>query len=126
MIPKDLWEQVQGREWEVDDLLKLVNSNNYGKSKACYLYALLDKDLSIAGVLWIHQDFLERSLTVQVLSVKKGFQFHKVIRDMIDFMRQLKDTTGMKKVRWRTTRPKAFEKYGLVRTKSVLMELKED
>ena len=133
-IPAKLFEQVKGYDFSPEQLAK------YGASvmttPGTYLFVLVDERHVMHGVLWTRIDFVDQTLDVFLLSVQKAYQGDSVLPAVLKFLRELQAQerpklakVGVelkKKIRWSTTRPKAYEKVGFKRSKLVMMETIEE
>ena len=133
-IPKDLIEQVKDRDYPVERYIKYLESSLLIQTKEGptlnplnHVYVVTDKDKHVVGYLWFTIDSLSEALFVQHYSMKKEYWNSKKSIPMVkEFLKEIRDGAGLKKVFWLTSRPKAYEKHGFKRSKRVLIEVSEE
>ena len=122
LIPPYLFEQVKGRSWSVDGFLR--DAPVYSSSPTNLIFVFADKDHIIQGFLWATVNVFTKNIDGQVLSLNKKYWFKGAIRYAIDFLKILRTQLGLKKICFRTSRPKAFERLvGAKRSPRVIMEI---
>ena len=87
------------------------------------LYGLFNEERELKGFLWATASPVDKCIYGNILSVDRLYQnngtyIHEAIKELKQ-VRKILEFTGIK---WVTTRPKAFERYGFKRSKAVLME----
>lgn len=118
-VPEYLLQQIKPRDWSISQFYELNL-----KRPTALLYVLIDNVGSVKGFLWLAIDVFNRAVNGMVLSIDRQYQGKgKYVYKTIDLMKDIRRRFGLKKIRWITTRPKAFEKYGFKRSSAVLMEV---
>lgn len=120
LVPRFLLDQVKNRDLNVDFLYSVgdqITGNPFN-----LLYAISDKDSRIAGVLWATVAPIESTIMTHIISMGKEYQDKTIIPAAMDFLNKIRDELGLKQLKCITTRPRAFEKYGMKRSKNVIME----
>lgn len=117
LVPRYLFEQLEHREWDVDRVYKastLINSN-----PCTMLWALMNDNHEIKGVLWCNLNYLTDVIDCYVLSIDKEYQGQgKYILKTVELLKPFK-----KKIKCITAMPEIFEKLGYKRTKYIYMEV---
>lgn len=129
IIPKHLFEQVEGRSWSVDRFYKYAPAI-LSSGTNCF-WALVDEDNSIKGILWVVIDILSQKLNVIVFSVDKEYQHESDLEMARDFLRQYiedfnKTENGItlkETINWVTTDPDKFDDIGGRLPKTVMVEV---
>lgn len=131
-IPTYLVEQIKERDYEVErfyhwqranatiskDGIRIPNPYNH-------LWVLVDKNRKTKGFVWCTTDTLTKDLMIQNFSVDKNYwKKGEAVRKLKDHLLQVMNENGLPKAVWFSKRPKAYEKYGFVSTKTVMMEYK--
>jgi len=129
LIPKYLFEQIEGRSWSVERLCKfaptlLVND-------ASRVWKLVNGEQETKGVLWAVIDILSEKLNVIIFSVDEEYQSNGSLKNTRDFLRQfIKDFNKIdgelklkEKINWITARPEMFDEIGGQRPKTIMMEV---
>lgn len=122
IIPRRFFEQVKDLDWNIDRLYLM--SEQVCSNPCNLIYVLYDKENVIQGVIWAQINLLSENLCIMLLSVDKEYQGAngaaiEAARFALDSIRR---EAGLKKVLWTTTRPRAYEKHGFKRSKSIAME----
>lgn len=121
LIPRKLMQQVKNQDLNVD-LLYSAGEQITGNPFSL-LYAIADKESRIVGALWATVAPLENTIWVQILSVDKDYQNKSIIPGAMDFVKRVRDELSVKLVKCVTTRPRALEKYGMKRSRNIIMEV---
>ena len=121
LIPKYLLEQVKGSDINWDTVLKLNNDINSNPLTILYVWAD-DKNI-IKGFLWGELALISERLVMIVLSVDKKYQHSDINKVLQELMREICGSLNIKSCIWCTTRPRAFERVGYIKSKRVLMEI---
>ena len=129
-VPKDLIEQIKHRDYTVDDFYKFHMNNCEvmidGKRRLnpfSHLYALLDPDFKVRGVMWFCVDALTKDIIVQTYSVEKEYWGKgKAVQKLADMIKSVKRDGNLNKVYWINQYPKHSERHGFKRSKNILME----
>ncbi len=116
LVPRYLFEQVE-RDWEVDAVYKASDFIN--RNPTTMLWVLMNDNHEIKGVLWCNLNYINDSIFSHVLSIDKEHQGQgkysiKAIEELSKFK---------KKIKWLTTTPEVFEKFGYKKSKYVYMEV---
>ncbi len=133
-IPREYIEQIKEREYEVDRFYEFqkaicmkqeddkVSLNPYN-----LLFAIVDTNNRVKGVLWMVIDVLGNSLVINTFSIDKAFWGSgEAIQLVRDKALEIKEGAELERIYWITRCPKHSEKYGFKRSKNVLMEYKEN
>jgi len=134
LIPRQLFEQIRARDWEVDTLYRygpLFVTNQFN-----LFWVMTDTTNVIKGVLWATIDPVVKAIAVNIVSVDREFQkingslrksqselLLKVKEHLQVYREELKKKSGFElkdKILWGTTRPKAFERSGAKRYRTVM------
>lgn len=123
IIPRYLFAQVkENADWDLDFLYKYANM--LASDPLTLVYVLADKDYRIKGVLWAAINPLVKTIPVYLLSVDKEYQDRgSPILYAFEFLTEIKEKMGFKKIEWPTTRPRAFERLGFKRSGITNMEV---
>lgn len=121
LIPKYLFDQVKGRQWSVQRFLD--NAPMFAGDPTNLIFVLADKSHLIQGFLWSTVNVFTKNLDCHILSVDKKYWNQGITRATIDFLKNLRTGLKLKKITFRTTRPRAFARYGAKASKSVVMEV---
>ena len=126
IIPKYLFEQVEGRSYTVDRLYKLapfvVNTNHF-------MWVYVNDENEIKGVLWITLDILSEKVNVIVFSTDKEYEISRTevlefLRDFIAKFNENSEYVELKdKVNWVTNEPDSFKELGGKVPETVLVEV---
>jgi len=133
-IPRYLVEQVRDRDYSVDEFFKYQELNCTIQSKDgptlnpfSHLYALVDPENIVKGFLWFVIDPLSKDLIINTFSVDKEYWGKgKAVTRLSDHVKEILKKLKIKKAYWLTNYPKHSERHGFKRSKSVLMEYKEE
>jgi hypothetical protein len=122
LIPRYLFEQVKPDDaGEIEELY-----GDWGlvmaRSPLSLLYAMADEDHKVRGVLWAVVDPITKTVTVQILSLDKAYQDRKAVGHAREFLEKIRDRLKLNQIRFCTTRPKAFERFGCRKSDHILME----
>ena len=123
LIPNHLLKQVKGTSFNWD---RLIESSPMLHMNSCQLlYAMVDKDNVIFGVLWAEYDSINEWVYINAYSVDPDFQDGKLIDRGVEVLQEFVvdelESVNIKKFACATTRPKAMEKNGWRRSDAVLM-----
>jgi len=123
IIPRYLFAQVkENNDWDLDFLYDYAD--DLAKDPLTLIYVLADKDYQIKGVLWAAINPLVKTISGYLLSVDKEYQDRgSPILYAIEFLTEIKEKIGFKKIEWPTTRPRAFERLGFKRSGITNMEV---
>lgn len=124
VVPRRFFEQARDlKGWNLDRLYSY--SSSICSNPCNLIYALHDEGRVIRGILWARIDILSEELFVVLLSVDKEYQgANGAAIDAAKLaLEEVKRTAGLKRITFLTTRPKAYEKHGMKRTKAVIMEV---
>ena len=133
-VPKELIEQVRDRTYEVDDWYKyqeiicLHQTVDGPKlNPLSMLYVIADEGNKVVGMLWAEVDALGKTLVIQTFSMNKKYWVRgKAVELLSKKGKEIAKECKLKKIVWCTNYPKHSERYGFKRSRSVLMEYKEE
>ncbi len=120
-IPRELFEQVKDVEFNIDLLYK--SPSGFLNKANTMFYVLTDNEDKIKGVLWAYINILTEKIQVNILSIDKEYQFSDALEKTLEFVRSWQGKDENLKIQIITTRPHAYEKAGLVKSKQILMEI---
>ena len=123
LIPRELFEQVKEKDPDVilENLYKfgpmqLTNDRNF-------LYVMVDPKQNVKGVLWAGVNDFTEILEVSILSVDKEYQNNGACKTSLEFLQNIQQKLGLRKVRFMTNRDKSYkDKYERVYKKEGLRE----
>lgn len=120
-IPRELFEQVKDVEFNIDLLYKAPSRfiNNVNTK----FYVLTDNGDVIKGILWFYVNLLTEKIQVNILSVEKEYQFNDAIEKTLEFVKSLQSESENLTIQIMTTRPRAYEKSGFVKSKQIILEI---
>ena len=78
---------------------------------------------NVKGFMWASINPLTGKIDVQMLSVDKKYFGRGIVGEAKNILEKIQTKHGLKGIVFKTTRPKAFEKYGFKRSETVLMEV---
>ncbi|GAF71285.1 unnamed protein product [marine sediment metagenome] len=125
LIPRTLLEQVKEIDSEEIDRIYTFGPM-FASNPLTLLYALVDAGYKIKGVLWAEIDVIDAIIFIRLLSVNKEYQSQngQLLNKAKDWLFNLKTGPKLKKeIHFLTTRPGAFEKIGVRRSKRIRMEI---
>tara|TARA_R110002126_G_scaffold77229_5_gene192676 strand:- start:2954 stop:3499 length:546 start_codon:yes stop_codon:yes gene_type:complete len=133
-IPKYLVEQIRDRQYSVDDFYKYQEINCLVDSVKGptlnpfhHLYVLVDEENVVKGFLWFVIDALSKNVIINTFSMDKQYWGKGLaVKRLSDHVKEIINKLKLKKVYWLTNYPKHSERHGFKRSKSVLMEYKEE
>ena len=133
-IPKILIEQIKDREYEVDDWYKYQESisvrktdNGMQLNPLSLLFVITDEGNKVVGMLWCEVDMLGKTLVIQTFSMdKKYWGRGKAVSLLSNKAKEIAKECKLKNIMWINAYPKHSERYGFRRSRSVLMEWKEE
>lgn len=133
-IPKVLVEQVRDKDFTVEDFYKYqemvcLQNGNEGPvlNPLNHLYVLVNDENLTKGFVWFIVDPLTKDLVINTVSVDKEYWNNgKAIKKGLEFIKGIRDKAKLNKIYWITNHPKHAERYGCVKSKSILMEYKEE
>lgn len=129
-VPKYLIDQIKHKDYTTEDFFKYqeINCLISGKeghvlNPLNHLYALVDPENLVKGVLWFIIDPLSKEMIINTFSVDKEYWGNgKAIDRLANHVKEIKKKLKIEKVYWLTRYPKHSERHGFKRSKSVLME----
>ncbi len=122
MIPRYLLEQVKELPWEVDDFYRQWPLY---QGPLQFLYAIVDTDMIVKGVLWFNVLPMSRTLHVALISLDKAYQSQGYLTNLIiPFLKDAMAKLGIDKAIWHCTpgHVRAFERLGFSASDFVMME----
>lgn len=133
-IPKYLVEQIKQRDYSVEDFYKYQELNCLVKGEKGpvlnpfnHLYVLVDEGNLCKGFLWFVIDPLSKDGVVNTFSMDKAYWNNgKAMKKASDHVKELLKKLKLEKVFWITRYAKHSERHGFKRSKSILMEYKEE
>jgi len=123
LVPRYLFEQVKmAQGWNIDRLYEY--GTGVTKNPCMLVFAMVNAEFLIKGLLWVYIDPLREIITVQLLTVDQEYQDHgKPLEYAKEFLRDIKKKFQLKGIEWATNKPRAFERIGARRTGHIIMEL---
>jgi len=121
LIPRQLFEQIKGIEWNIDRLYNY--GQTVGTNPCTMLYCLVDEEFKIKGFMWASLNPLKETILVNTLSVDKEYQNHgEPLEYAYEFLMDIVSKLDLKGIEWTTTRPRVFQKIlGAKYSKQTLM-----
>ncbi len=122
MIPKYLLEQVRDLPWEVEDFYRQWRLY---EGPFQFLYALVNEEKLVKGVLWLSVMPMSRVLYVNLVSLDREYQSQGYMQSLIiPFIRKVRATMDLKKIVWHASgsHVKAFTRYGFKPSVYTMME----
>ncbi len=122
-IPPNLFEQMKGSTFNVEKLYQY--GPNLLMSPLTFFYVLVE-DGVIKGILWAEINPLDNRLNVHTFSVDKKYQNANchALKIALDFLRSIQKEYNLeRKIEILTTRPRAYERAGWIRSEKTLMEV---
>jgi hypothetical protein len=129
LIPKSIFKELSRRDFLSYDDKDLERLYLYGQlvaqDKLTQVYAMVDDDKVIRGVLWLSIDPIILWLYVVLCVVDKKFQnYKKNITRIVGFSRKIQKDLGLKGVRALTPTPGAYIKmFGAKKSKLTVVEV---
>jgi len=131
-IPREYIEQIKEREFEVDRFYEFQKTiclhqdgEKFSLNPCNLLFAIVDTNNRVKGVLWMAIDVLGNSLVINTFSVDKEFWGNGTAINLLkEKAIEIKEGAELDRIYWITRCPKHSERYGFKRSKNVLMEFK--
>ncbi len=129
LIPKSIFKELSKRDflnYDDKDLERLyLFGQLVAQDKLTQVYAMIDEDKIIRGVLWVSIDPIILWLYVVLCVIDKSFQnYKKNITKVFEFCRKIQKDIGLKGVRALTPTPGAYIKmFGAKRSKLTMVEV---
>ena len=120
LIPRYLLEQVKGANWTPELLYEWGPA--LGQSPLQLIYGMTGPDKTIYGLLWATVNPVVDGIVLNVISVDPAYQDHVILKKATGFLRGKLKELGLLKLYATTTRPRAAERMGWVRTNMIMME----
>lgn len=121
LIPRYLIEQIKGIDFDIDKFYQLapvIEKNPFN-----FIGLFIDKGNKVQGFMWSTYNPLSDHLFVNMLSVEKEYQRLGIIKECIGICKKiLKGIGSCGNISAKTTRPKAFSKYGFKESKQVIVD----
>ena len=129
-LPHYLVEQVRDRDYSIEEFFKYHQINCMIQSDKGvvlnpfnHLYVLADKENQVKGMLWFNVDPLSKDILIQVFSMDKEYWGRgEAVKKLSEHIKQIRNKGKLNKIYWITNYPRHSERYGFVRSKSILME----
>lgn len=129
LIPKDLIEQIKNKSFSVQEFYDnnsqesfLFDGENYTINPLNHLYAIVDGDNKINGVLWCTIDGQECNVNIFSIERKywnKGEAFPMILKKMDEIFASL----GIKNYKVITSNTGVYEKAGFKKSPQIIMTL---
>lgn len=120
LVPGYLVKQVKGMDFPPERLYAF--GEDIARNPFTLLFVLADEHHRIQGFLWGSVNPLDQSIMGHIFSLDKEYQDRgKPIQVAIKKLEEFGRNLGFERVKWQTTRPKAFERLGFERAEQVLM-----
>ena len=128
LVPRYLFEQIKGSDFKIDRLYQF--GPMLLASPLTFFYILAEKEqlekgyAPAKGILWVEVNPFNDDIHVHVFSIDKEYQNNGAMAEGIKKVGEIRDIEQLNgKIVTTTTRPKAFEKAGLKKSKRIFMEL---
>lgn len=129
-VPRELIDQIKDKEFTTDDFFKFQNLNCLisGKDGPTlnpfnHLYALVDPDNKVQGVLWFVIDALSKDMIINTYSVHNSYWGRgRAVKRLSSHVKEIMKKLKIDKAYWMTRYPKHSERHGFKRSRNVLME----
>lgn len=132
-IPKYLVDQVKERDFTVEDFYKYQEINCLRDSEKGptlnpfnHLYVLVDEENIVKGFMWFVIDPLSKDMIVHTFSIDNDYWGQPAMKKASDHIKYLMEKLKTKKTYWFSCYPKQLERCGFKKSKSILMEFKEE
>lgn len=134
LIPKGLLEQINGRDFEIEDFIKYqqsvcaeIKDGTLHLNPYNLLFVLADPDNRIQGVVWLTIDGLTKSLNINIFSLSPEYWHRGQCVELLkNKCLEIMKGAELKKIRWCTKAPKHSKKHGFKESRQVLMEYTEE
>jgi len=129
IIPEEIFRQLKKGDfydYNEKDLERLYALGQFiGQDQTNFIYALVNKEKKIKGVLWLAVDLVTLHLWITLLIIDKEYQKYKAnMQELYQFIKGIQKQYGLKKIRALVRAPRTFEKlFGAKKSKSILMEV---
>lgn len=117
MIPRKLFDDIKDKNYDVEMLYKMAGQY---LSPTSFMFLLIDEHSKIKGFLWFYLNLLNKKAQVNILTIDPDYQGSKAIQKTAEFIKSLDKALTIEIM---TSRPKAFEKAGFVKSKTLIMEI---
>ena len=121
LIPMELIEHVKGRLFTPEEFYRRQEAQVEHNGDN-YLYLLVDSKNKVQGYLWA---ILEpgHCLWVNTFSMRKAYWKNgAILKKVFCFIENINKKLKCPVIQWCTTNPRFFEKHGLKRSRTVIME----
>ena len=127
LIPRGLVEQIKPREYNVERLYELGPEICRNPLNILGVFAPMDESAPdhgvVKGFLWAGVNPLDEKIHVYALSLARDRQGRGIMNEARNILEKIRVGKGLKGITFSTTRPRAFEKLGISRSPSILMEV---
>jgi hypothetical protein len=121
LVPRELIEDIPGRDYEVDRVYEL--SNQINSSPFNLLYVLSDAGHKIQGFFWAGIDPLTNYLYFHSCGIAKYYRRKGIFKHQVmPFLQTIVDKGNLKGIRGLTVQPELHESVGWERTDLIFME----
>ena len=136
-VPRYLIDQIKFKDYTTDDFFKyqqlncvIQDENGIHANPFNHLYALIDDENMIKGILWFVIDPLSKHMVINTYTVNKNIWQKeplksKSVSKLSEFVKGIMKKLKIEKVYWITRYPKHSQKHGFKASKNVLMEYSE-
>ncbi len=119
-IPRYLFEQIDEADPDMIDRIYQFGTLSIANPSAL-IYALINDQHMIKGVLWATVNVIEGMLWVNIFSVDKEYQGGS-IKKATEFLSTLLKDSKIKRIECQTAKPKAYEKTGWKKSKQIHLQ----
>jgi hypothetical protein len=127
LVPTYLFEQIKGRSWCVDRLLRM----DIFASNAISFWVLVNNKHETKGFLWTTMDFLSEKINVIAFEIDNEYQSETDIQMALGFLRNniksfntiSQDIKLKEKINWVTNDPDKFKLYGGRVPETIMVEM---
>lgn len=122
LIPRYLVEQIKDREFTVDRFYEFAPF--FAKNQYAIIWAFSDKENMVKGFLLGQVNPLDEWIHVSIITADKEYFSKGIVKEATNLLKKkIQEPYSLKGIKFKTTRPAAFEKAGFKKSKHINMEL---
>lgn len=118
ILPVELFDQMTDKFYDLDLFFQLLPQ--YLFNPCNFMYALLDEESRPKGFLWFAANVLNKTISVNTLTIDKEYQGSNAIKKTADFIKSIDKEAKIVII---TNRPQAFERAGFRKSTNLMMEM---